>query len=158
MNRIVKRALVVFGAALVVVQFVGPARTNPVTDPAKALQRKAPIPPEVGAILTRSCRNCHSNETVWPWYSYVAPVSWAVIRDVNEGREHLNLSDWSHTSEEGAALLDTMCRAARRGTMPIKSYTWIHRSAVLSDADKKALCRWTADTADALMSATEGSQ
>ena len=158
MHRIVKRALMVFGAAFVVVQFVGPARTNPVTDPAKTLKHKAPIPPAVDAILTRSCRNCHSNETVWPWYSYVAPASWAVVRDVNEGREHLNLSHWTHTSEEGADLLDTMCREARRGTMPIRSYTWIHRSAVLSDADKKLLCRWTADTADALMSGSEGSR
>jgi hypothetical protein len=158
MNRILKRALIVFGATFVVAQFVGPARTNPVTDPAKTLHHKAPIPAPVDAILARSCRNCHSNETRWPWYSYVAPVSWAVVRDVNEGRAHLNLSEWTHTSEEGADLLDTMCREARRGTMPIRSYTWIHRSAVLSDADKKLLCRWTADAADALMSDGEASQ
>lgn len=152
MKRILKRTLLVLGAALVVAQFVGPKRTNPVTDPSKSLRHKAPIPAEVDAILARSCGNCHSNETRWPWYSYVAPVSWAVVHDVNEGRAHMNFSEWTHTSEEGADLLDSACREARRGSMPIKSYTWIHRNAVLSDADKKRLCRWTSDTADALLS------
>jgi Haem-binding domain len=155
MNRILKRTLLVLGAALVVAQFVGPARTNPPTDPAKTLKQKAAIPADVDAILARSCRNCHSNETQWPWYSYVAPASWAVIHDVNEGRAHMNLSEWTHTAEEGADLLDSACKQVRRGSMPMASYTWIHRSAVLSDADKKALCRWTADAADALMSGSQ---
>jgi Haem-binding domain len=155
MNRILKRTLLVLAAALVVAQFVGPKRTNPPTDPAKTLTQKTPIPADVDAILTRSCRNCHSNETKWPWYSHVAPVSWAVIRDVNEGRAHMNLSEWTHTAEEGADLLDSACKQVRRGSMPMASYTWIHRSAVLSDADKKTLCRWTADAADALMSGSQ---
>jgi len=148
--RIVKRTLLVLVALLVIVQFVGPRRTNPPSDPAVSLKRKAPIPANVDAILTRSCRNCHSNETVWPWYSYVAPISWSVISHVNEGRDHFNLSDWTHTSEEGADLMDNVCREIRRGKMPIPSYTWIHRDARLSDADKKILCRWAADAADAL--------
>lgn len=151
MRRIIKRTLLVLAAALVVAQFVGPKRTNPPTDPAKTLQRKTAIPANVDAILTRSCRNCHSNETDWPWYAHVAPMSWGVISHVNEGRAHMNLSEWTHTAEEGADLLDSVCKEARRGTMPIPSYTWVHRSAALSDADKKALCRWTADAADALM-------
>jgi Haem-binding domain len=155
MNRILKRTLLVLGAAFVAVQFVGPARTNPPADPAKTLKHKAPIPANVDAILTRSCRNCHSNETEWPWYSRVAPVSWAVIRDVDEGRAHMNFSEWTHTAEEGADLLDSACRQVRRGSMPVAAYTWIHRSAALSDADKKALCRWTADAADALMSGSQ---
>ena len=156
MNRILKRTLLVVGAALVVAQFVGPKRTNPPTDPARTLHRKTPIPDDVDAILTRSCGNCHSNETRWPWYSYVAPMSWSVISHVNEGRAHMNLSDWTHTAEEGADLLDSACTEVRRGKMPIASYTWIHWSAALSDADKKTLCRWTADAADALMAAAEG--
>jgi hypothetical protein len=63
------------------------------------------------------------------------------------------LSNWTHTSEEGADLLDGICREVRRGKMPIRSYTWMHRRAVLSDADKKKLCRWTSDAADDLLSA-----
>jgi hypothetical protein len=152
MNRILKRTLLVTGAVLVVAQFVGPRRTNPVTDPAKTLARKTSIPPDVDAILTRSCRNCHSNETRWPVYSYVAPVSWSVVGHVNQGREAMNLSEWTYTADEGADLLDGVCRQVRRGSMPVPSYTWIHRDAKLSDADKKALCRWSADAADALAS------
>lgn len=158
MPRILKRTLLVVAAALVVAQFVGPRRTNPVSDPAMNLQRRVPIPADVDAILTRSCRNCHSNETAWPWYAYVAPLSWSVIDHVNEGREHMNLSDWSHTSEEGADLLDKVCKQVRRGNMPMKSYTWIHRSAILSDADKKRLCRWATDAADTLTSGKQASR
>ena len=155
MKRILKRTLLTLVAALVVAQFVGPSRTNPPTDAAKTLHSRTPIPADVDAILTRSCRNCHSNETRWPWYAHVAPMSWSVISHVNEGREHLNLSEWTHTPEEGADLLDSVCKEVRRGTMPIASYTWIHRSAILSDADKKTLCRWTADAADALMAGSQ---
>jgi hypothetical protein len=156
MNRILQRTLLVAGAVLVVAQFVGPRRTNPVTDPAKTLARKTSIPPDVDAILTRSCRNCHSNETRWPMYSYVAPVSWSVVGHVNHGREAMNLSEWTYTADEGADLLDGVCRQVRRGAMPIPSYTWIHRDAKLSDADKKVLCRWSADAADALASGGSG--
>ena len=85
-------------------------------------------------------------------------MSWSVISHVNEGREHFNLSDWTHTSEEGAELLDSVCKEVRRGRMPVPSYTWIHRDAVLSDADKKVLCRWAADAADALTSGSSASQ
>jgi hypothetical protein len=158
MNRILKRTVLVGVTALVAAQFVGPARTNPSSDPAKGLTRKATIPQDVDAILTRSCRNCHSNETRWPWYSYVAPASWSVIGHVNEGRSHLNLSEWTHTPEEGAELLDSVCSEVRRGRMPLPSYTWIHWDAILSDADKKRLCRWTSDAADDLMNGSEASQ
>jgi Haem-binding domain len=158
MNRILKRTLLVTAAGLLVAQFVGPRRTNPPSDPAKSLARKTSIPRDVDAILTRSCRNCHSNETRWPWYAYVAPPSWSVIGHVNEGRAHLNFSDWTHSSEEGADLLDGVCKEIRRGRMPVPSYTWIHRDAALSDADKKRLCRWAADAADDLMNGTAASQ
>lgn len=153
MNRILARTLLVGAAALLVAQFVGPKRTNPASDPAQNLARRAPVPADVDAILTRSCRNCHSNETNWPWYSYVAPVSWSVIGHVNEGREHLNFSEWTHTPEEGADLLDSVCSQVRRKRMPLPSYTWVHRDAMLSDADRKLLCRWTSDAADALLNA-----
>jgi hypothetical protein len=158
MSRIGKRIVVVVVAALAAAQFLGPARTNPASDPAGSLRRRAPIPADVDAILVRSCRNCHSNDTVWPWYAYVAPMSWSVIGHVNEGREHFNLSEWTHTPEEGADLIDKVCRQVRRGRMPLASYTWIHRDAVLSDADKKVLCRWASDTADRLLEGGQASK
>jgi Haem-binding domain len=141
-------------AALVVfigLQFVGPARTNPPVTPARTLHAKAPIPGEVHEILSRSCWNCHSNETQWPWYAYLAPISWNVIGHVNEGREHLNFSDWRKSPEEGADLMDEVCTQVKKGKMPIRQYTWMHWRATLTPADVKRLCDWANDTADALM-------
>jgi Haem-binding domain len=150
-KRIVKRLLIVAVAALAGIQFVGPARTNPPSDPAKALARRVEIPPPVEAVLDRSCRHCHSNATRWPWYAHVAPVSWAVINHVNEGRGQLNLSDWPSSPEEGADLLDEVCAQVKKGRMPLREYTWIHRDARLSGADRTLLCQWANASADRLM-------
>jgi hypothetical protein len=96
-------------------------------------------------VLERSCRDCHSNETVWPWYSNVAPISWFVIDHVDHGRSHLNFSEWGR---EDAAhreeLLRNICDWTKDGRMPLPSYLWMHRSAALSAAEGIALCTWTA--------------
>jgi hypothetical protein len=134
-------------------QFVGPARTNPASPPAHAITAQMPVPADVDAMLTRACRNCHSNETSWPAYSYIAPFSWLVINHVNQGREHLNLSEWAYTPEEGADVLDKICREAKRGKMPLRSYTLIHWSARLSPTDVTRLCAWSDEAATNLMSA-----
>jgi hypothetical protein len=146
---------VLFGLGLIVlagIQIFGPARTNPSTTPAQALSAKVPIPDRVQAVLARSCVDCHSNQTHWPWYSYVAPVSWGVIGDVNNGRDHMNLSDWTYTPEEGADLLDGICKQVKRRRMPLTMYSWMHPVSKLSDDDVKALCAWSNDAAEQLPS------
>lgn len=94
MGGFVRGALWGFAALLVVAQFIRPARTNPVSAPGHALEDVVAVPPAVEAVLTRSCGDCHSDRTRWPWYSQVAPVSWFVINHVQEGRRHMNLSEW----------------------------------------------------------------
>lgn len=150
---LLKVALVAGLCFFVGLQFVGPSRTNPVSPPARALTAQLAVPADVDALLTRACRNCHSNETRWPFYSYIAPISWLVIRDVNEGRDHMNFSDWSYTPEEGVDVLDKICREAKRGKMPLRTYTLIHWSAKLSPTDVSRLCTWSDEAAGILMSA-----
>jgi hypothetical protein len=126
------------------IQFVRPARTNPDTDPAQTLDARVEVTSDARAILERACRDCHSNETRWPWYSQVAPVSWFVIDHVNHGRRHLNYSDWARYAPEDAdRILMNTCAFARKETMPMPSYLLMHREARLSDADVTALCDWT---------------
>jgi hypothetical protein len=152
-SRILKRTLLVLAGLLVVAQFVGPRRTNPPTNPARRLSTQVKIPADVNAILSRSCANCHSNETRWPWYAYVAPMSWSVIGHVRDGRDHMNFSSWPTSPEEGIELLDSVCQEVKRKRMPLASYTWIHWSAKLSDEDRKLLCRWANRAADDLSEA-----
>jgi cytochrome c553 len=143
-GKVLKWLLVLIGVAFIAIQFVRPARTNPAVDQTQLIQRHLQVPPHVAAILDRSCQDCHSNSTRWPWYSNVAPASWFLIDHVNEGRQHLNFSEWGTLDKRRAdKRLEEMCEQVQDKLMPIESYTWIHRSARLSDADIKAICDWT---------------
>ena len=135
--------VVVIVAALGI-QFVRPPRTNPPTDPSRTLAARTNVTPEAVEVLDRACRDCHSNDTRWPWYSHVAPVSWFVIDHVNHGRRHLNYSDWAkYEADDAERLLKNACAFARKETMPLPPYTRMHREARLSDGDIQALCDWT---------------
>jgi hypothetical protein len=144
-SRLVRLLLAALALFLVVAQFVGPGRTNPPVEPAQALEAHATVPPSIGATLRRACFDCHSDETRWPLYARVAPVSWFVAGHVNEGREHLNFSRWGgYHPVERADLLDDACKEARSGAMPLPSYLLLHGDARLSSSDVSALCEWTA--------------
>lgn len=144
MKKFLKWAAVALVVLFVVAQAVRPAMTNPPVDASKTLRANAQITPEAEAVLERSCRDCHSNETVWPWYSQVAPVSWLLTRDVNEGRHNLNFSEWGTYSQRKVAnRLKGICDQVQRGDMPLWFYLPLHPSAKLTDADKKTLCDWS---------------
>jgi Haem-binding domain len=104
----------------------------------------AHVPANVRAAIDRSCRDCHSEATRFPWYSYIAPISWLVKDDVMQGREHLNLSRWNEYSLiRRERCLSEIANQIQDGGMPLSSYTWIHRDAVLSPADIDAIFQWT---------------
>lgn len=136
----IKRILLALAVLLVVAQVIRPARTNPPLDPAKEL--RAPEP--VASILVRSCNDCHSNRTIWPWYSQVAPASWLLARDVREARRHLNFSEWTtQTPRREAHKYEEICEMVFESKeMPLWFYVPLHPSAKLSDADRKTLCDW----------------
>lgn len=143
-----RRAFTILGVVLVLVvlalQIRQPDRTNPPVDPAQAISRHLTVPDDVAAILERACRDCHSNETRWPLYAYVAPFSWEVAEHVANGRQEMNLSEWgSYDRDTAQDLLTVMCRRARSREMPLPSYARLHRDARLTDADLARLCEWT---------------
>lgn len=124
-------------------QFKRPARTNPAVDPSQTMQAHLQMPSDVTTILNKSCQDCHSHTTRWPWYSNVAPFSWLLVDHVNEGREHLNFSEWGRLDNRRARnKLEEICEEVEIGAMPLDSYTWIHRSAILSQEEIKKLCEW----------------
>lgn len=97
--------------------------------------------PETRALAERACFDCHSNETVWPWYSNIAPISWLVFRDTAEGREHLNFSEWGATLQlwEGYNLYEDLGEVIEEGEMPMPIYLTTHADARLTPAEKTAL-------------------
>lgn len=144
MRKAITLVAVVFVLALVGIALFGPARTNPPTNPADTIDVVAHATPQVSAILDRSCRDCHSNETRWPWYSRVPPLSLGIVKHVNDGRRHMNFSKWgSYDPEDAREFLVDMCGLVKKHDMPFPSYLWIHREARLSDGDIAVLCDWT---------------
>jgi hypothetical protein len=142
--RVLRWVLVLAICCLVIVQFFGPAKSNPATDATQSIDSRLQVTPQVAAIFDRSCNDCHSNKTRWPWYSNVAPVSWFVIDHVNEGRENLNFSEWGrYTRRDNDGLLKQICREVKAGVMPLSSYTPLHPGSTLSADDVKTLCDWT---------------
>jgi hypothetical protein len=136
--------VLVLVCAFVISQFFGPAKSNPATDAAQSVESRLQVTPQVAAILDRSCNDCHSNKTRWPWYSNVAPVSWFVIGHVNEGRQNVNFSEWGrYTQRDSDGLLKQICREVKAGVMPLSSYTPLHPGSKPSAEDVKTLCDWT---------------
>lgn len=121
-------------------------KTNPPVEAAVS------APPAVTRVMQRSCFNCHSNQTVWPWYSNVAPMSWLLASDVHDGRAHLNFSRWgNYTVAQRQKKLKEITKEIATGDMPPLYYVYpMHLNARLSAADRRLLTAWTASEAAAL--------
>jgi hypothetical protein len=144
MLRWLKRLILPLVVLLLVIQVFRPARTNPPVDPQREMYANLAVDPAVAFLFARSCNDCHSNRTVWPWYSEVAPASWLVVSDVNRGRKALNLSEWSmYRLEAQRKHLIEVCKEVSEGEMPGLPYTLLHPQAKLSKAEAAMLCRWT---------------
>jgi hypothetical protein len=132
-------------------QLIRPGRINPPIDRARDLRATASVPAGVDAVLRRSCYDCHSNETRWPWYSAVAPIAWGVAKHVQDGRAAMNFSEWgTYASRKRTAMLERLCDEVRKGEMPLASYLLLHREATLTEVEWKSICDWSADEADRL--------
>jgi len=130
---------------LVVAQFIQPKRTNPPVIPPRSLAANIRVPVPVQGILKRACGDCHSNQTVWPWYSHIAPLSWVIVDDVNEGRRHMNFDDWENRQRPKLDndLLADICKEVKDKGMPPFSYRLMHKSSRLTPKEIGPLCAWS---------------
>ena len=146
----IKRSLLVVLFAALAIQVFRPPRTNPTAAPRHDVTFAMAVHPQVASTMQRACRDCHSNDTRWPWYSHVAPVSWVVAYDVNSGRHAMNLSTWGQYSPKTQKeLLGDICKEVRSGEMPDAGYRMMHANARLTPADVQAICTWTQSAAGA---------
>jgi len=139
-SRRLKQAVVVLVVVLAAAQLVRPDRANPPTDPSRTIQAHVGTTSGLAAVLDRSCNECHSNATVWPWYTRVAPVSWLMAYTVDKGRKAVNFSDWAaYEPDVQRTLLTASCEDASNGRMP-GAYTLIRPDARLSTQDIQTIC------------------
>jgi cytochrome c551/c552 len=130
-------ALLVLGTVFLAIQLIPVDQSNP---PARS-ELAAPL--EVAAVLRRACYDCHSHETVWPAYARVAPVSWLISHDVQEGREELNFSIWSEdTSKKQAEKRKEIAEETAEGNMPLWYYVTLHPEARLSNDEQRLIRSW----------------
>ena len=146
MRKVLKITAISLAALFLLAQWVRPDMSNPPVDPAERLEASVEVPAEVAQILKRSCNDCHTNETIHPWYSYITPVNWWLKSHFDEGREELNFSTWGkYTLQQKKNRLEDICAVVESGEMPLPSYLWGHWDAALSPADSQLLCKWSSE-------------
>ena len=143
MKRAVKIFFIFLFAGFVVVQFFRPNFVNPPVIQGETLETSTQLPENVAAVLKRSCADCHSNETVYPWYAKIQPSAWFLAHHIEDGRQQLNFSIWNtYEAKRKKRKFGEICEQTESGEMPLPSYLWIHGEAKMSDEDVKTLCDW----------------
>lgn len=144
MKKIIKIIAILVFVSFVGIQIIRPNRTNPPINEAETLEAATNVPENIKAIFNRSCNDCHSNKTVYPWYSNIAPISWKLVEHIEEGRDEMNFSKWgTYSKERKQRKLEKICEEVEERIMPHNQYLWIHWDAKLFDEQIKILCNWT---------------
>ncbi len=139
--------------ALIVIQFIKPEKNQSTQKSPKDISTVAAVPANVQTILDKACNDCHSNNTRYPWYSNIQPVAWWLANHVNEGKGELNFSEFAgYSPKKQAHKLEETIEMVKEGEMPLDSYTWTHKDAVLTNDEKLAISGWADELRKSIMS------
>ena len=148
-----KKILISLLVLLIAVQFIHPERNKVPGRQANALETIFPVPGNIKTILEKACNDCHSNNSVYPWYSNIQPVHWWLNSHIRDGKGHLNFDEYSNkTLRFQYHKMEEIAEQVKEEEMPLKSYTWLHSDARLTEAERKELIDW-ADNIRASMEA-----
>lgn len=148
--KIFKRILLILLIAFVAIQFVRPAK-NVSTDKSKNIANLYAVPANVDAILTKACNDCHTNNTVYPWYASVQPVTWWLDDHIKEGKKHLNFDDYTtYNLRKQYHKMEEVVEMVKEKEMPLNSYTWVHSDAKLTNDERAALTTWAQSVMDTM--------
>lgn len=139
----IKKILLAIGVILIIIQFIKPEKNIALGAQPNAISTKYTVPDTVNQLLSVACKDCHSNNTVYPWYSNIQPVAWWLDDHVKEGKRKFNLDEFTtYTLKRQDHKLEELIESQEDHWMPLDSYTWIHRDAALTDAQRKVLVDW----------------
>jgi hypothetical protein len=146
-----KKILIVLVIILVAIQFIRPARSNNNQVSGTDISKVAVFPDSVRVLIKNACYDCHSDNTVYPWYSNIQPVGWLLAGHIKEGRDNLNFSEFGEYSKRKQLdKLDAIATVIGDGIMPLPSYKMMHKNARLSTDEKNLLINWTKQATDSL--------
>ncbi len=138
-----KKILLVLLAAFVAIQFIHPKKNTAEGPQPNYIGNVYTVPGDVKSILAKACNDCHSNNTVYPWYAKIQPVDWWLTNHVNDGKKHINYDEYTNKSlRYQYHKMEETIEMIKEGEMPLESYTWVHKDAKLTDEEKAALTGW----------------
>ena len=147
----IKKILLGLLLLLIFIQFWHPARNKSEQALSNDITKTVVVPEEVHGILEKSCYNCHSNNTDYPWYACIQPLHWYLNDHIQQGKAELNFNEFdSYSSRRKLNKLRAIANSLEEGTMPLPSYSLIHRKAMLSEAEKTLLLRWLESAKESL--------
>jgi hypothetical protein len=137
--------------ALVAIQFFHPTKNIHEGDQLNAISKKFPMPADVKMILDKACMDCHSNNTRYPWYNNIQPVAWWLNNHVIDGKKELNFDEYTNRRPRFQyRRMEQTIDLIKKGEMPLDSYTWTHKDAILSEEEKAKLFDWAQSVMDTL--------
>jgi hypothetical protein len=150
-KKILKRAFQILLLAFIIIQFFRPTKNKAEGISKNDISTLYAVPTDVQTILKTSCYDCHSNNTVYPWYAEVQPVAWWLNNHVVDGKKHLNFSEFAgYSLRRQYHKLEETNEMVKEGEMPLDSYLWIHKNAKLSDGQKLILANWVGTVMDTM--------
>ena len=147
----IKKILLGVLAIILIMQFIRPQKNIHAADNSNDIATRYYVPGDVKNILQRSCYDCHSDNTDYPWYNNIQPVAWILDHHIQEGKRELNFSEFArYTPKKAAHKLDEIITETGEDAMPISSYLWVHKQASLSESEKNILLKWASGLADTI--------
>lgn len=144
-----KKILLTLLAILIIIQFIRPSRNLSNEVAANDITKVYTVPADVQQVLKISCNDCHSNNTVYPWYTNIQPVGWWMQHHVNEGKGHLDFSSFAaYPPKRQHHKMEEVIEQVQDSHMPLNSYLWIHKDAQLTADQRTLLINWAEQLKD----------
>lgn len=144
MKKFIKTAFLVFAGIMVLIQFIPSGKKNiSTTAQPNSMENTIQVPPNILSDLKNGCYDCHSNNTIYPWYSNIQPAAWWLNSHIVEGKEHLNFDEFATLDEEGRSeMLEEIGEVIEEHEMPLSSYTLLHPKARFSEKNRLIITSW----------------
>lgn len=146
-----KKIMLMLLVALIAIQFFHPKKNKASGPQPNYIGNVYPVPDDVKSILAKACNDCHSNNTRYPWYASIQPVHWWLNKHIREGKKHINYDEYTHRPlRYQYHKMEETIEMIKEGEMPLKSYTWTHRDARLSNEEKSKITDWAQAIMDSM--------